>query len=107
MKPRAWGEIEMRMAVLATLLLPVLAPGTVSPTTEAFIIRGQQQSLHLYGARGGPAAIVASGDGGWIHLGPYVAEFLSSNGYFVVGFDSKADLSSFTRKGTTLSTTDV
>jgi alpha-beta hydrolase superfamily lysophospholipase len=97
----------MRMAVLATLLLPAMTPGAGSPTTEAFIIRGQQQSLHLYGARGGPAAIVASGDGGWIHLGPSVAEFLSSNGYFVVGFDSKAYLSTFTRNGTTLSTTDV
>jgi alpha-beta hydrolase superfamily lysophospholipase len=52
-------------------------------------------------------AVVASGDGGWIHLGPYVAEFLSSKGYFVVGFDSKAYLSSFTRGGTTLGTTDV
>ena len=52
-------------------------------------------------------SIVASGDGGWVHLGPYVAEFLSSNGYFVVGFDSKAYLSSFTRNGTTLTTTDV
>ena len=52
-------------------------------------------------------AVVASGDGGWIHLGPYVAEFLSSKGYFVVGFDSKAYLSSFTKGGTTLSTTDV
>lgn len=97
----------MRMAVLATVLLPALAPGAVSPTTQAFIIRGQQQSLHLYGARGGPVAIVASGDGGWVHLGPYVAEFLSRNGYFVVGFDSKAYLSSFTRNGTTLTTTDV
>jgi fermentation-respiration switch protein FrsA (DUF1100 family) len=97
----------MRMAVLATILLPALAPGAVSPSTEAFIIRGQRQSLHLYGARGGPAAIVASGDGGWVHLAPYIAEFLSGNGYFVVGFDSKAYLSSFTRNGTTLSTTDV
>jgi len=95
------------MAVLATLLLPVLASGAVRPTTETFTIRGQQQSLRLYGARGGQAAIVASGDGGWVHLAPYVAEFLSSQGYFVVGFDSKAYLSSFTRGGTTLSPTDV
>ena len=28
----------------------------------------------LYGARGGSPVIVSSGDGGWIHLGPYVAE---------------------------------
>jgi alpha-beta hydrolase superfamily lysophospholipase len=52
-------------------------------------------------------AIVASGDGGFIRLGPYVAEFLASQGYFVVGFDSKAYLSSFTKGDKTLSTTDV
>jgi type IV secretory pathway VirJ component len=70
-------------------------------------IRGHEQSLRVYGTRGSRVTVVASGDGGWIHLGPYVAEFLSSKGYFVVGFDSKAYLSSFTRGGTTLSKTDV
>jgi alpha-beta hydrolase superfamily lysophospholipase len=71
------------------------------------MIRGQEQDLRVYGTRGGPVAVIASGDGGWIHLGPYVAEFLASKGYFVVGFDSKAYLSSFTKGGTTLRTTDV
>jgi alpha-beta hydrolase superfamily lysophospholipase len=52
-------------------------------------------------------ALVASGDGGWTHLAPHIAELLSASGYFVVGLDSKAYLSSFTRNGTTLSTTDV
>jgi type IV secretory pathway VirJ component len=65
------------------------------------MIRGQEQDLRLYGTRGGPVAVIASGDGGWIHLEPYVAEFLASKGYFVVGFDSKAYLSSFTKGGTT------
>jgi hypothetical protein len=50
---------------------------------------------------------VASGDGGSVHLGPDVAEFLSSQGHFVVRFDSKGHLSSFTRGGTTLGTIDV
>jgi alpha-beta hydrolase superfamily lysophospholipase len=95
------------MAVLATFLLPSLAAGAASPTKNALSIRGQAQDLRLYGARGAPVAVVASGDGGWIHLGPYVAEFLASQGYFVVGFDSKAYLSSFTRGATTLSPTDV
>jgi pimeloyl-ACP methyl ester carboxylesterase len=40
--------------------------------------------------------IVASGDGGWIHLGPHVAEVLASQGFFVLGFDVKAYLSGFT-----------
>jgi type IV secretory pathway VirJ component len=92
--------------VLMAALLP-LAAGAPPPATEPLTIRGQEQSVRVYGKRGGPVAVVASGDGGWVHLGPYVAEFLSSKGYFVVGFDSKAYLSSFTKGGTTLSTTDV
>jgi alpha-beta hydrolase superfamily lysophospholipase len=51
--------------------------------------------------------IVASGDGGWTHLGPEVAQFLADRGFRVLGFDSKAYLSSFTAKTGTLSTADV
>jgi type IV secretory pathway VirJ component len=92
--------------VLMAGFLP-LAAGAASPATESLLIRGQDQTLRVYGARGGLVAVVASGDGGWIHLGPHVADFLASKGYFVVGFDSRAYLSSFTKGGTTLSTTDV
>jgi alpha-beta hydrolase superfamily lysophospholipase len=97
----------MRSAIIWMAAVLPLAAGAVSPTTETLTIRGQEQSLRVYGTRGGPVAVVASGDGGWIHLGPYVAEFLSGKGYFVVGLDSRAYLSSFTRGGTTLSATDV
>jgi hypothetical protein len=45
---------------------------------------------------------VSSGDGGWIHLGPHVAEVLAARGFFVVGFDVKAYLESFTSGKTTL-----
>jgi type IV secretory pathway VirJ component len=97
----------MCSAVLLMAVFLPLAAGAASPATESLSIRGRDQTLRVYGTRGGSVAVVASGDGGWIHLGPYVAEFLASKGYFVVGFDSKAYLSSFTRGGTTLSTTDV
>ena len=46
--------------------------------------------------------IVSSGDGGWIHLGPHVAEFLAAHGFFVIGFDVKTYLSSFTSRQSTL-----
>ena len=71
-------------------------------TTERLVIRGQPQTLHLYGPRDGEPVIVSSGDGGWLHLGPHVAEVLSAKGFFVVGFDAKAYLESFTSRGTTL-----
>jgi alpha-beta hydrolase superfamily lysophospholipase len=46
--------------------------------------------------------VVSSGDGGWMHLGPHVAEVLASAGFFVVGFDVKAYLESFTSGKVTL-----
>lgn len=46
--------------------------------------------------------IVSSGDGGWIHLGPHVAEVLAAKGFFVVGFDVRAYLESFTSGQATL-----
>jgi type IV secretory pathway VirJ component len=83
------------------------AGGASSPRTETLALRGRAQELHVYGKRGGPAAIVTSGDGGWVHLGPDVAEFLAGEGYFVVGFDAKAYLSAFTSGAATLSVEDV
>lgn len=59
-------------------------------------VRGHVQSVHLYGVTNAQPVIVSSGDGGWIHLGPHVAELLAAHGYFVVGFDVRAYLSSFT-----------
>jgi dienelactone hydrolase len=83
------------------------AAGAPAPHVESLTIRGHAQSLHVYGERGGPAAIVSSGDGGWVHLGPDVAEFLAAEGYFVVGFDAKAYLSGFTTSTGTLTVEDV
>ena len=69
---------------------------------ETLVIRGHEQSLYVYGTLGGDPVIVSSGDGGWIHLGPHVAEFLAAHGFFVVGFDVKAYLESFTSGRSTL-----
>jgi alpha-beta hydrolase superfamily lysophospholipase len=76
-------------------------------TRETVTIRGQDQSLHVYGSRGGVPVIVSSGDGGWIHLGPHVAEVLAAKGFFVVGFDAKAYLEHFTSGKTTLRPEDA
>jgi fermentation-respiration switch protein FrsA (DUF1100 family) len=51
----------------------------------------------MYGTRGqGDPIVVSSGDGGWVHLAPHVAEVLSARGFFVVGFDTKSYLESMT-----------
>ena len=85
-----------------------MTAGAASAETAATIsIRGHAQTLHLYGRRGDPPIIVSSGDGGWVHLAPHVAETLSASGYFVVGFDTKAYLESFTSAHSTLLPSDV
>ena len=76
--------------------------GAAAETFETITVRGHAQTLHLYGAPGGTPVVVTSGDGGWIHLGPHVAEALAAHGYFVVGVDARAYLSSFTAGGATL-----
>jgi fermentation-respiration switch protein FrsA (DUF1100 family) len=80
----------------------VAAQHQTTTGVETVAIRGHAQSLRFYGSRGGAPVIVSSGDGGWIHLGPHVAEVLASNGFFVVGFDARAYLESFTAGGAVL-----
>ena len=96
---------------LSTVLLVLacsatLASADVRQTRDTISMRGRPQVLHLYGERGNAPVIVSSGDGGWLHLGPHVAETLASTGHFVVGFDVKAYLESFTGAAT-LSPADV
>jgi len=80
---------------------------TLSPQArDSVSIRGHQQTVSIYGRRGGQPIIVTSGDGGWIHLGPVVAEYLASQGFFVVGFDARAYLESFTSGRATLKPAD-
>ena len=101
MKP-AWA-----VPTLASLAL-WLAPATARPEAAATLsLRGHDQTVRIYGTPGGPSAIVASGDGGWVHLGPYVAEYLAGRGWYVVGFDTKAYLASFTGKNSALDPRDV
>jgi len=81
----------MTLAALALLTLPFFGH---APTIQTVMVHGRPQTLHLYGSRGGPTAIVSSGDGGWIHLAPHVAELLAARGWFVIGFDTRTYLSS-------------
>lgn len=89
--------IRLAFATFGMLLLAGRAAPDASPQTlHHLTIRGHVQQLQLYGPTDGIPVIVASGDGGWIHLGPHVAELLASRGFFVVGFDVKAYLAGFT-----------
>jgi hypothetical protein len=97
--------VDSHRALVAALLVGsalALGHAVQLQPSQAIAIRGQSQSLRLYGARGGSPVIVSSGDGGWIHLGPHIAEVLAARGFFVIGFDVKAYLEGFTSGKTTL-----
>lgn len=96
---RAAGSI---VAVLLAAAVLGFAPAITAQTRDRLTIRGKTQTLWLYGRRGGPPIIVSSGDGGWMHLGPHVADMLAARGFFVVGFDAKEYLGSFTSGQKTL-----
>jgi type IV secretory pathway VirJ component len=99
-----------RAAPLASLVAAaaiVCAAPANAQTIDTVRIRDHQLTVHVYGTRGGTPVIVSSGDGGWIHLGPQVATLLASRGFFVVGFDVKAYLESFTSGTTALRMEDV
>jgi len=85
-----------------------LGAGRVQPNDRrpTITLRGHAQSLHLYGPSDGPPVIVTSGDGGWMRLAPHVAEVLAPRGFFVVGFDARAYLESFTQGQSTLRAED-
>ena len=92
--------------MLALLLAVAVSSGPVA-STDTVVIRGRPQLVHVYGERSSTPVIVSSGDGGWMHLGPHVAETLAAQGYFVIGFNVKTYLESFTSSGHTLSVDDV
>jgi Bacterial virulence protein (VirJ) len=95
-------------AVAFVLLLAPCARAQERPASvQSTTIRGQRQMLHVYGPPTGYPVIISSGDGGWIHLGPHVAETLAAAGFFVVGFDAKAYLEGFTTPQHTLVRDDV
>jgi hypothetical protein len=94
----------MKRAASLLLLMAVSASGW---SQDALSIRGKLQKLHLYGTRGNTPIILSSGDLGWAGLVVHVAEFLESRGYYVIGFNTKFYLSSFTGRDTKLSARQV
>ncbi len=95
------------MGKAAAAIVVALMISSSAGAQDTIDIRGKRQELHLYGSRGGQPIVLSSGDLGWAGLVVHVAEFLSSRGCFVAGFNSKAYLSGFTTKTGTLIPADV
>lgn len=89
------------------LILLLGTQAAYAAANASLSLRGNVQQLQLYGQRGGETVVLSSGDLGWAGLVVHVAELLSSRGYFVVGFNSKAYLTSFTTRDSRLNPRDV
>jgi pimeloyl-ACP methyl ester carboxylesterase len=83
-----------------------LPAGASAQTAQKLTIRGHEQTVYVSGSPAGTPVIVSSGDGGWIHLAPDVARILAAKQFYVIGFDSRAYLSSFTSDKATLQPQD-
>jgi alpha-beta hydrolase superfamily lysophospholipase len=92
--------------LVAALVIVCTGDASAAQVTQRLIIRGHEQLLHVYGPADGVPVIITSGDGGWVHLGPHVAELLAARGFFVIGFDARAYLAGFTSGATTLRIAD-
>jgi dienelactone hydrolase len=89
--------------VICRLLLAILVWNWAAAQSSTSIdIRGNHQQLLLYGHPADEPVILSSGDLGWAGLVVHVAEFMSSHGYYVLGFNTRAYLSSFTTRTSTL-----
>ena len=89
--------------MLAATILPFGSQGTMRTVS----LNGHDQRLHLYGRFSAPPVILTSGDGGWLHLAPHLADALAARGYFVIGFDAKAYLNGGNPSGEALSPADI
>jgi fermentation-respiration switch protein FrsA (DUF1100 family) len=105
--PASHGRLTRTRCGVLLLAVGLAVAAAARPQTRPTIsIRGHEQSLYVYGSAGGDPVVLSSGDGGWIHLAPHVAEFLSARGFYVVGLDARAYLSSFTAGRSTLRAED-
>jgi alpha-beta hydrolase superfamily lysophospholipase len=95
-----------RAALAVALIVAAGASAARAQSSHRLTIRGHEQILQLSGPSNGEPVIVSSGDGGWIHLGPHVAELLAARGFSVVGFDAKAYLAGFTTDRSALRTSE-
>jgi type IV secretory pathway VirJ component len=94
-------------STVAFCLLAVMTIGAAPMPVGTVTLRGRPQQVQYFGSPAGRPVIVSSGDGGWVHVAPHVAEWLASHHYFVVGFDAKAYLTSRTNDRQSLSVDEV
>ncbi len=90
----------MRRLILFGLVLAAFAAPAFAAAQQRldFPLRGQTLTLTVYQPAGTPkgTVIMGGGDVGWVGLGVTMAEYLSGEGYIVVGVNVRQYLSAFT-----------
>lgn len=111
---RGWDVVRLlAAALLLALLTPAPSCSRPKPPAgkNALVIRGRQQDIYFYPARGGdaraPKVIFLCGDGGWEGMAVEMAARMSSWGYDVYALDTKRYLESFTGETATLKEADI
>ena len=86
---------------LVLLLTPVRASAAVSVKQLVVTVRGKALTIEVYQPTSRPrgTVIMGSGDVGWVGLAVTMADFLSAQGYVVVGVNMRQYLSVFTAAG--------
>jgi len=102
-----WPEFSVTRPFLLLAAGALLASPVQPQSRGTVVVRGKVQQLQLYKGVTGTPVILSSGDLGWAGLVVHVAEFLSSRGYSVYGFNSKAYLASFTSRDSALKPEEV
>ncbi len=93
--------------LLTVAVFQALPSAAAAQARMPLVVRGRTIALRTYGPSSGAPVVVASGDGGWVHLGPQVAALLAGAGYRVLGLDSRQYLEAFTSGSATLEPEDV
>src|SRR5689334_24919483 len=96
-----------RLATVGVVLLAVAMIAAAPARPDLIVMRGHPQQVRYFGSPSDRPVIVSSGDGGWMHVAPHLAEWLASHHYYVMGFDSKAYLASHTSDSQTLAVDDI
>ena len=100
----------MRQRVPAALVAIVLLVASILASVNGgsrLVLHGREYTLRHFGPASGHVALISSGDGGWIHLAPHVADVLAGWGWTVLGFDSRDYLSRGNASGAALTPDDI
>lgn len=105
-RPTRWIR-HVSVSVASMFVALCVGPIYAGAEERVVSLRGHDIALQVFGLPSGRAVLLASGDGGFIHLAPRTATALAAQGFRVYGLDSRHYLSQLTTSAGALSLDDV